>query len=238
VTDRNVSKKSDLGVRTASAVVMVAVAGGALWAGGFVFIAFVVLLALVMLWEAWGLIAKITDSTAYRIMGMSLAILYIGFASIVLVTISSPFLGVGAVLLPILGVVATDIGAYFAGRNIGGPKIAPRISPSKTWSGLIGGMFASGLVYVSIFKWMLLTGTHGFPLYFLIEAFALGAAMAIVAQCGDFAESYLKRRAEVKDSSNLIPGHGGVLDRLDGLLAVLFVGGMWFFFSIWIPFGS
>jgi phosphatidate cytidylyltransferase len=238
VTDCNVPKKSDLGVRTASAVVMVAVAGGALWAGGFVFIAFVGLLAVVMLWEAWGLIVKITASTAYRIMGMLLAIIYIGFASFVLVAISSPFLSLGVVLLPILGVISTDIGAYFAGRNIGGPKIAPKISPSKTWSGLIGGMIASGLVYIGVQKWVILTGMDGFPAYFLIQAFALGAAMAIVAQCGDFAESYLKRRAEVKDSSNLIPGHGGVLDRLDGLLAVLFVGGMWFFFSIWIPFGS
>jgi phosphatidate cytidylyltransferase len=230
------SKKSDLGVRTASAVVMVAVAGGALWAGGYVFIAFVVLLTLVMLWEAWGLIAKLTNATIYRIMGMSLAILYICFASFVLVRISRPFLGIGVVLLPILGVIATDIGAYFVGRSIGGPKIATKISPSKTWSGLIGGMIASGLVYVIVLKWIAQTGTHGFLDHFLIPAFGLGALMAIVAQCGDFAESYLKRRAGVKDSSNLIPGHGGVLDRLDGLLAVLFFNGMMFVISIWIPF--
>jgi phosphatidate cytidylyltransferase len=231
------AKKSDLGVRTLSAIVMVAVAGGMVWAGGYIFSAFVGLLALVMLWEAWGLVSKISASPIYRVIGMLLAILYIGLASFVLIGINDPFLGVGAVLLPISGVIATDIGAYFAGRNIGGPKIAPKISPSKTWAGLIGGMLASGVVYVILLKWVVLTGTHGFPAHFLFPAFGLGAVMAIVAQVGDFAESYLKRRAGVKDSSNLIPGHGGVLDRLDGLLAVLFIGGMWFFFSIWLPYG-
>ncbi|MBH1992345.1 MAG: phosphatidate cytidylyltransferase [Sphingomonadaceae bacterium] len=104
---------------------------------------------------------------------------------------------------------ATDIGAYFAGRSIGGPKLAPRISPSKTWSGLGGGVLAA-----------LLTG-------FLLHRFAdlpiqLAAAsgiLAVAAQLGDLLESAMKRRAGVKDSGTLLPGHGGVMDRLDGVVA-------------------
>lgn len=104
---------------------------------------------------------------------------------------------------------ATDIGAYFAGRTIGGPKLAPRVSPSKTWSGLAGGVLAA-----------LVTG-------FLLHRFAdlpvqLAAAsglLAVAAQLGDLFESAMKRRAGVKDSGTLLPGHGGVMDRLDGVVA-------------------
>ncbi len=114
-------------------------------------------------------------------------------------------------------VIATDTGAYFSGRAIGGPKIAPRISPSKTWAGLAGGMVAAGLVSASTFVWN--TGELVMrPMLFI--AFAIGAALAVLAQVGDFFESWLKRKAGVKDSSKLIPGHGGVFDRVDGLLPV------------------
>ncbi len=118
-----------------------------------------------------------------------------------------------------LGVVwATDIGAYFAGRAIGGPKIAPSISPSKTWAGLCGGVLLSMVLGWAMNRWA------GLP-----AGLALASGiLAIVAQVGDFFESWLKRRAGVKDSGTLLPGHGGVLDRLDGVVtaapvAVLFV---------------
>lgn len=118
-----------------------------------------------------------------------------------------------------LGVVwATDIGAYFAGRGIGGPKIAPSISPSKTWAGLAGGVVLSMLFGWALNRWA------GLP-----AGLALASGLlAIVAQIGDFFESWLKRRAGVKDSGTLLPGHGGVLDRLDGVVTtapvcVLFV---------------
>lgn len=105
---------------------------------------------------------------------------------------------------------ATDIGAYIAGRTIGGPKLIPRISPNKTWAGLFGGMVSAGIAGGLMAR---------FDPQLPVFALALfGAALAVVAQAGDFTESAIKRRLGVKDSSHLIPGHGGVLDRLDGLL--------------------
>jgi len=118
---------------------------------------------------------------------------------------------------------ATDIFAYFAGRAIGGPKLAPRISPNKTWAGLAGGVAGAGLAGWGI-AWLF---DLGFPFQWI------GAPMAVVAQGGDLYESWVKRRAGVKDSGTLLPGHGGVLDRLDGLLPValatllLLVAGLW-----------
>lgn len=105
---------------------------------------------------------------------------------------------------------ATDIGAYFAGRAIGGPKLAPRLSPNKTWAGLIG-----GIALASIFA-AIMHRAYGLPLRMTVAT----PALAAVAQAGDLYESWLKRRAGVKDSGHLIPGHGGVLDRLDGLVPV------------------
>jgi phosphatidate cytidylyltransferase len=105
---------------------------------------------------------------------------------------------------------STDIFAYFAGRAIGGPKLAPRISPNKTWAGLIGGMAGAAVVGASA------AFAFGLPGPFLWT----GAAMGLLAQLGDLYESRLKRRFGVKDSGTLIPGHGGILDRVDGLLPV------------------
>jgi phosphatidate cytidylyltransferase len=111
----------------------------------------------------------------------------------------------------LLGVVwATDTFAYFAGRGIGGPKLAPRLSPNKTWAGLIGGMVGAALVGAAVS----IVLTLGSPLRLaLVSAF-----LAVIAQAGDITESALKRRAGVKDSGKLIPGHGGILDRVDGLV--------------------
>jgi phosphatidate cytidylyltransferase len=110
---------------------------------------------------------------------------------------------------------ATDIGAYAVGRAAGGAKLAPRISPGKTWSGLFGGM-AWAAVASSLMGYAFGLG-HTFTLA------GIGAGLAIVGQMGDLFESAAKRRAGVKDSGTLIPGHGGLLDRVDGLLAVLVV---------------
>lgn len=106
---------------------------------------------------------------------------------------------------------ATDIGAYAAGRMIGGPLLMPAVSPKKTWAGLVGGMISAGLVGLTTA--MVLTLPH--PLLLTIGS----AGLAVVAQAGDLMESWVKRRWNVKDSSSIIPGHGGVLDRVDGLLA-------------------
>jgi phosphatidate cytidylyltransferase len=115
-----------------------------------------------------------------------------------------------SVLWILLAVWATDIGAYFAGRTIGGPKLAPRISPNKTWAGLIGGMAAAALVSYAVANYTGLAPVTGLA--------AAGVVLAVVAQAGDLAESAWKRHFGVKDSGNLIPGHGGILDRVDGLL--------------------
>lgn len=113
---------------------------------------------------------------------------------------------------------ATDIGAYFVGRAAGGAKLAPRISPGKTWSGLIGGMVTAALLSAA-------TGAL-FGMGEPISLAVIGAALAIVAQAGDLTESAAKRSAGVKDSGRLIPGHGGLLDRVDGLIAVLVAVGL------------
>ena len=106
---------------------------------------------------------------------------------------------------------STDIFAYFAGRAIGGPKLAPRISPNKTWAGLAGGMGGAAVV-----------GALAAFLFGLGPVFLLaGAPLGLLAQLGDLYESKVKRRLGVKDSGSLLPGHGGVLDRLDGLLPVV-----------------
>ena len=118
-----------------------------------------------------------------------------------------------AVILWLLVLVwATDIGAYFTGRALGGPRLAPAISPNKTWSGLFGGMAAAALVGVVA----ALLRENWAPLAFAV----LSALLAIVAQGGDLVESSVKRHFGVKDASALIPGHGGLLDRVDGLLSV------------------
>jgi phosphatidate cytidylyltransferase len=117
-------------------------------------------------------------------------------------------------LLWLLAVVwATDIGAYAAGRTFGGPRLAPRWSPNKTWTGLLGGIVCAALTGWATAAWLGISPAA--PLA------GVSAGLAIVEQFGDLAESVAKRRFGVKDSSGLIPGHGGLLDRLDGLLAVI-----------------
>jgi phosphatidate cytidylyltransferase len=120
--------------------------------------------------------------------------------------------GFVALILILLVVWVTDIGGYFAGRGIGGPKLWPRVSPKKTWAGAIGG-FAASLAVAGGFAGLGL-GKAG-PLLLL------GAALSIASQLGDLLESAVKRRFGVKDSSQLIPGHGGLMDRLDGFVAAI-----------------
>jgi phosphatidate cytidylyltransferase len=124
-------------------------------------------------------------------------------------------LGLPLLVWLITSVVATDIGAYIAGKSIGGARLAPRISPNKTWAGLVGGMIASGGVGF-------MCGSLIDPADPIVLA-VVGALMAVVAQIGDLLESGFKRRFSVKDSGRLIPGHGGVLDRLDGHMTVITV---------------
>ena len=105
---------------------------------------------------------------------------------------------------------AMDSGAYFFGKAIGGPKMAPKISPKKTWAGLFGGIFLSGVWGFALAYFLKMTA--------VLEIATVSAVLGGVSQMGDLAESAIKRYLGVKDSSNLIPGHGGVYDRIDAIL--------------------
>jgi phosphatidate cytidylyltransferase len=218
------AKKSDLGTRTLSAIVMVAVAGVALWLGGWVFIAFVVAVGLGVIWEWWGLARLIAKTPLGAALWLAVGVSYIGAAMFVLLGLRQTSLA--EALAPIALVIAVDVGAYFAGRTFGGPKIAPAISPSKTWAGLIGGVIGACLVHLAYDYANPNSTLPDVPAQYWMLLLATSLAVAITAQVGDFFESWMKRRAGVKDSSNIIPGHGGLFDRVDGLLAVLFVSGL------------
>jgi len=228
VAEAVVTRHADLSTRLISAVVMLAVAAAAVAIGGAVLDAFIFVVALAAFVEFAMLIVKATPNLALRLVAWLAGAAYFGAAAAILAG-ASTFL-----LLLVVGVtVFTDTGAYFTGRAIGGPKIAPRISPSKTWAGLLGGMAASVLgMFLAVF---LADSSLTWPRYELglnlsvqnvTGAVLIGAGLAVVAQAGDFFESWLKRRAGVKDSSRLIPGHGGVFDRIDGLIPVVLVGGL------------
>jgi phosphatidate cytidylyltransferase len=200
---------------------MLLVAGIALWAGGFLLDLLILASAAVCLYELLQLVLRATQSMALRAVAVTAGALYVGVAALSLTALHGIYVGM------IVGlVVCTDTGAYFTGRKFGGPKIAPRISPSKTWSGLMGGMIAAALwlvLFSLVYRSIVEPGPGpGSPLEKLpiAPAAVVGAGLAVAAQAGDFLESWLKRRARVKDSSNLIPGHGGLFDRIDGLLPV------------------
>ncbi len=133
--------------------------------------------------------------------------------------------GAGFALCLMLCVWASDSGAYFAGKAIGGPKLAPAISPNKTWAGLVGGVISSGAMHV-IYAYYIgpaLSRWTGQDLYILEDTpvvllAMLGGSITLSGQAGDLIESYEKRKAGVKDSGTLIPGHGGLLDRIDALM--------------------
>jgi phosphatidate cytidylyltransferase len=131
-----------------------------------------------------------------------------------------PVEGFTALMLILLVVWVTDIGGYFAGRGIGGPKLWPRVSPNKTWAGAFGGFVASVAVAAGFAACGL--GRTGVLLL-------LGSALSIISQLGDLFESAVKRHFGVKDSSHIIPGHGGLLDRLDGFVAAVVVAAIFGF---------
>ena len=238
---------SDLWKRAITGIVLIVVAVAALFAGGWAFWLLVTFLALAMIAEWAGLMKaprwkifmgiaamlgimvfahplfRLIDVTSLYVLlagcialaalGLSPrlggGLLYVGLGSLAILFLREQS-GVVLTLWTLAIVWATDIGAYFSGKTIGGPKLAPQFSPNKTWAGLVGGVICAGLVSV------VFAAQTALPALIV----PLAALFAIVAQSGDLFESWLKRRADVKDSSNLFPGHGGALDRLDGLLPV------------------
>jgi phosphatidate cytidylyltransferase len=239
---------SDLATRAASGFVLIALALAALWGGGISLWVMTSVAAMLMLAE-WGRLVQpdpkhhrlalfagcvplaIMSPLAAGVSFFSLGLI-IGTAFFVTIVTRKPRLGFGIayVAFPALALLflrgqgdglllagwalatvwMTDIGAYFAGRSIGGPRLAPSVSPNKTWAGLIGGMIAALALGLSLWAYADLD----------LQLAVASPILAVIAQIGDLYESWLKRLAGVKDSGNILPGHGGVLDRLDGLVPV------------------
>ncbi|MEP4038574.1 phosphatidate cytidylyltransferase [Pseudophaeobacter sp.] len=236
----------DLMPRITSALVMVAVALLAIWAGGLVFTLVIALCCGGMIWELSQMLAPRRSGTALQLgFATAAAVFFAGVLPIWLglvlllvpvvqgwLQVSQPAktrfavfalwivlagysfiwmrisLGADWLIWLAIVVVATDVAGYFAGKTLGGPKFWPRISPKKTWSGTSAGWVAAALV-----------GVVAAPLFNMGFGLVLASILVSMAsQAGDVAESALKRQTGVKDSSGLIPGHGGLLDRFDGML--------------------
>jgi phosphatidate cytidylyltransferase len=245
-------RPSDLKARAIVGLLLIALALGLVWQGGWWFTALVaagvllifaewaVMHGIARTWRLVGLAvlagcciavqsgqlieAVVGLAVAALVLGMAVKVmkvcdvkwmagglLYAGLPAIALIWLRAQPQGLGLVLWVLTLVWATDIFAYFAGRAIGGPKIAPKISPKKTWAGLVGGVVGAMVVGGLVADWA------NFP----APLFAtLSGGLAVVSQAGDFFESWLKRRVGVKDSGTLLPGHGGIMDRVDGLVPV------------------
>jgi len=195
-----------LSTRVVSALTLGLIAAFCLWRGGFAFMVFVMLAALVMKKEWDGLIAA--ASITARAFGYAYVILP---CAMLLWLRAVPDTGLSATVALVLMISATDIGAYFVGKRFGRHKLAPTISPGKTWEGLGGGMAAC--IVTALLLSTSIPVAHGF-----IGRVLLGVCIAALSQAGDLFESHMKRRAGVKDSGTLLPGHGGLLDRLDGYM--------------------
>lgn len=255
------SARSDLARRAAVGLALIAIGVAALWFGGFAFWLLTAIVGILMMGE-WAVLTGATPHQArmaqYAI-SVPLAILcplaagpdffafglVVGAAFFIAAAYRKPHVAGGALYvgLPIfsllllreqpdgllltfwaIGLVsACDTGAYFTGRAVGGPLLAPAISPGKTWSGLAGGV-GGALLFAALLMPL------GLPLELVLVSPLLGA----LSQAGDLFESQVKRAAGVKDSGTLLPGHGGVLDRLDGLVPVAVAAALLVLLPAWL----
>ncbi len=240
---------ADLATRLATGVALAAVGLTAVWAGGWWFTALVLLIVATLVWElvrmlggdqrralvlAGGAAAALLASKLLP-PGLALPLLllsaiagiavlerhralYLMMATVILLAgfgliLHRDGFGLPWMLWLVLLVAVTDIMGYFAGRLLGGPKFWPRVSPKKTWSGTVAGWVGAGIV-----GWIFMGLTNSG-----IELIGISVALSMASQMGDIAESAVKRKMGVKDSSRLLPGHGGVYDRFDGLLGAAFL---------------
>lgn len=206
-----------LTLRILSALVMLPVALAAIIIGKEIFAGLLLVIAVLMAyeWEAMTIHSERGKAQPqwnrwWRIAGL----FYIAIPMLAMIALRDGARGFGLIMWVFTVVWATDIMAYFTGRLVGGPKLIPFISPKKTWSGLMGGVTAAMMVGIAT---ALLADSS------IDRLMWLSGLMAIIAQVGDLIESGLKRYFGVKDSGSLIPGHGGILDRVDGMVtAVIF----------------
>lgn len=195
----------ELVIRSLAGLLLIIVAAWAAFRGGYVFAVLVASAAVMLLYEWRRMLA------GWGFGWQAAGFLYALVPALALLWIRDRApQGLELLLWVFIVTWSTDIGAFFAGRAIGGPKLAPSISPNKTVAGLIGGMISAALAG---YAWAELTSLSA-------TLFVLAPLFALAAQAGDLFESGLKRRAGVKDSGSWLPGHGGALDRLDGLVVV------------------
>lgn len=212
--DTKANKWKGLQKRVATSILMVAIALPFIWYGGWPLTIALIVLAFQMNREWENLIPE--NCNLWRIVGIFYVTVPV-LSFIILRNLEfmdSTNTAFYVSLFPIIVVSTTDIAAYFGGKYFRGPKLAPNLSPKKTWSGLLSGVACASVAAVCMLPLVPWPQT-------VIEAALLGASIAVLAQSGDLFESSLKRRYDVKDSSSLLPGHGGVLDRLDGYIFVL-----------------
>ena len=205
---------------------------------GLVFLAFVMALTLVIpmgevlvgLAGGAGLIGLFARAQVARAFARTTGgLLYCGLPALALLWLRERPEGLAATLFVLAAVWAADIGAFFTGRALGGRKLAPRISPGKTWSGAIGGLaiaMLSGLLLAVLY----LPGGFG-P--WALDLASVAGGLALLSVLGDLFESWLKRRAGVKDSGTILPGHGGVMDRMDGVVPAAVAGAGLFWMTGW-----
>ncbi len=212
--------RSDLRLRVASAAVGLPLLFLVLWVGGLVFAAVAVVAALIALREMLDLLRRartLRDGGSMLLDGVAalagVAYVVLPFAALILMRLDNDA-GLQWTVLAFLVTFATDTSAYAVGRAVGRRKLAPSISPGKTWEGAIGGLIGAAAATVALVA--LLDGIESL----ILPAVALGLGIGIVAQAGDLLESKVKRLADAKDSGRLIPGHGGLFDRLDSLIPI------------------
>ena len=203
------SRWADFGPRALSAAVMLPLALYCLFAGGWAWNAMVLAATAALLWEWWRMWRLNPGGHPALSLLLGWGYMLAGAASLHWLR-SDGTVGLMDVLFLLAVVWSSDIGAYIAGRVLGGPKLAPRISPGKTWSGALGGLAAAMLVGLLV--------SRQFAPGPVAHALLVAGVLSVASQLGDLLESACKRHFGVKDSSRLIPGHGGVFDRLDGVL--------------------